>query len=173
VQFHGDGADGEVEVVRADRVLGDDGEAALGEPGIEQVLTRGYAPTATLGATREFIGADGPTAGGAVGSGGVGTALFGRSVLSEHPVSSGAVTEFDVALAQASGDQGATDAEIARELCDAGAVEVALYEILDVEFGSMHGGWVSNLETVRGWYTASGVVCHNCRCTLLYEAVDR
>lgn len=37
-------------------------------------------------------------------------------------------------------------------------------EIISVEIKPFHG-YVLNIETVDGWYTANGIITHNCRCT--------
>jgi len=39
-----------------------------------------------------------------------------------------------------------------------------LDEIISVEINPFHG-YVLNIETVDGWYTANGIITHNCRCT--------
>jgi hypothetical protein len=43
-----------------------------------------------------------------------------------------------------------------------------LAQVVEVNRESFHG-FVYNLDTGEGWYTASGVVCRNCRCTVVYE----
>jgi len=45
-------------------------------------------------------------------------------------------------------------------------VDVAVDLVVDVETRQAWQGQVYNLETPGGWYTADGIVVHNCRCVL-------
>lgn len=59
-------------------------------------------------------------------------------------------------------DRCQSDLEHARELLGGFTGRVFADEIVDIQVDAFHG-FVFNLETVGGWYTANGILTHNCR----------
>lgn len=88
-----------------------------------------------------------------------------RAIGGEHGVGvdlrSGA-TDDDPGAFKPIGDGLDADVELARQICSGAAGKVFADEVVHVkrEWFSDH---VFNLETVSGYYTASGVIVHNCR----------
>lgn len=68
------------------------------------------------------------------------------------------------ATAQESVDLRAADARLADEILDGGTGLIGLDEIVDVH-REWFSGDVFNMETGRGFYTAGGLIVHNCRST--------
>lgn len=175
VDFHGDGADAEVEVVRAhsDLPLEVGGQARepvlVGTHDSEPVLEGGRLHAGIVGGGQLPGGPvserilDAP---GLVRGEGVDPAFGGA-----HPGHADAVRLGGAAAGQAeqvelSRDNVPTDAEFRSHLQDALALGMAPTEIISVErsTGSAH---VFNLETSDHWYSANGIAIHNCRCVLL------
>lgn len=65
---------------------------------------------------------------------------------------------------QATDDSIRADAKLARDLLGGKAGAVELDNVVDIQRREFRGH-VFNLETVRGWYAANGIITHNCRST--------
>ena len=100
------------------------------------------------------------------------SALCERHATPLQSLSVALATRNDVALVEASSHDAARDAKLARQLIHGQAIPVFLDEIVYVERQSIHG-FVYNLETVDGWYSADGIVTHNCRCSVGLEDITK
>jgi Phage minor capsid protein 2 len=165
-QFHGDGSGPHVDVVLADRLLKDDGYAAALEFSGYSPLVVGSARLGALLADRaldEVVVRALHAANGVVGSGREFGPLCRRhaSLAAAHRF---AGSDARSVVAQYPPDSHAGDAEPGREL-DLGrdAAFVAVDEIVDLQRREFRGH-VYNLQTGDGWYVASEIVVHNCRC---------
>lgn len=164
-QFHGDGsADGKVEVVGTDGHLGDDFVAsACDSCGQRQLLLSGMSLGALLaeGASGKVLVGAGHAANGVMGSGNLGGPLLaghprplpGLGLPATDPGAPNLDPPTDGRLA---------DAEGGRQLVLALAGSVSLDQVVNVG-RSQFAGHVHNLQTGGGWYTANGIVVHNCR----------
>lgn len=167
VDFHGDGRDGDVEVVLADRELVVGLNTALGQQRYEAVLAspdlaRLAARTALQPGLRATPPAHSGMSVGHLASAGGG--LHGRPL---DPLSLAPAPELNLGLGQAAQDHGATDAEVLGQGLDGHALQVQLHKVVHVERQSFHG-FLYNFETTTGSYIGNGVINHNCRCTALY-----
>jgi len=169
VDFHGDVPDEEVQVVWADgdlaaelRVQG--GDQALVRLGVREVT---FSDASLLDLARGE-GVALPASSGAargMGGGGVGTALLGRHAGHAQPVGLAGTAGFQPEPTQVDVDGASLDAEFPRHLEDALALGMAATQVVGVERGEGRHEWY-NLHTDRNWYSANGVVTHNCRCVL-------
>ena len=163
-QFHGDGVGGQVDVVLADRLLGGSVDAPVEHPcGHASLVVGGVglSPLLAEGSPLEvLVGAGHPTDGLMCTGHLPGTLVLGHA----GPLASLGLAASDSSATDLdpSSDRGLSDAEGGRQLILALAGSVALDEIIDLgrrEFS----GHVYNLQTQGGWYTANGIVVHNCR----------
>jgi hypothetical protein len=178
VDFHGDGVEGEdVEVVRADGdLLAHRNPEAAGA--VDQRLLVGVggrsgalpgAGAAEAAATRDDL-SDGRAAApaGSVRRGGQGAALLDGHGGEPQPVGFAAAADGQAQVPEAADDRGSADAEFVAHLEHARALGMSPCELVQVDvFPSYHGD-VYNLSTTERWYTADGIACHNCRCTVLF-----
>lgn len=164
--FHGDGTAGEIAVVWANGKLRDAFSAARSEFANDKSLNGGVV----LNIDRVSFGS---------------LALFFKSVLSS---SSGIVrrlnligpfrfahvfpffvarlgrgSEGDAAILKPVIDSASADTKLASKLISGLSCEVFSDDVVSIkrEFFSGH---VYNLETGEGWYSANGIITHNCRC---------
>ncbi|HKE97419.1 MAG TPA: hypothetical protein VKG45_00595 [Actinomycetes bacterium] len=170
-QFHGDGQKTEVHVVRTDRLLLDDLQPALAQPGRHLGLAAAAALGAVLahrGPQQPLLGRDDAAPGGGVG----GRHEAGAPVRSEplvaylgrlgarahHPAFPEPAPDRVVAAAEGPGDLGGRLAQF----------QVTTDEVVLVE-RRQFSGHVHNLETESHYYTANGIVVHNC-CLAVVDA---
>lgn len=182
VDFHGDGAEGEeVEVVRPDCDL------AL-ERNVERVGAFEQFPLVWMGSgagalpgagCTQAAGADdvlvlnrdGATAGG-VGGSGEGAPLGGGEASQAQPVGLATTANGQAEFDEPSDDERPADAETVAHLQHALALGMSPCEVIEVEVFPRWHGDVFNLSTTGRWYTADGIACHNCRCTMLFPLPD-
>ena len=69
---------------------------------------------------------------------------------------------------EATGPTDAADAELGSQLLDGNAGLIEFDKIVSVRRYPF-SGHVYNLETEEGWYAASGLIVHNCRCWIEFE----
>jgi hypothetical protein len=173
--FHGDGTDGEVTVVRTHRHLLPVLDATFIEKGGEHPLRVGDADLvglSGLGSATEGVEAVGPATLRAVRGGGLGLSLGGGHRGGAHSAGLAPVSDRNPGLAQAAINNWPTYAEVASEGENGPAGEVFLDEVISVERVAFHGD-VFNLETEAGYYVAEGIVTHNCDCILMPETGSR
>jgi hypothetical protein len=173
--LHGAGADGEVEVVTIDGALLVDREAATDEQVAEFGLAfAAAARTASSGSADAFAMGHGFgrkiawTAASGVCGAGERAALVLVHASQAQPVRVGPVANGQPEFVEASNDQGTAHAEFVGDAKDAVAAVVFLAEVVEVERNPFHG-YVYNLDTGEGWYTAGSIVGANCRCTMAYD----
>ena len=90
--------------------------------------------------------------------------LGGRAAGRERSVHLDAAANGDALLSQEPEYRSAADTTLAAELLGGRAGEVALDQIIRVSRRPF-AGHVYNLQTKEGWYTANGILTHNCRCS--------
>lgn len=130
--FHGDGVDGEVEIVGADGFLHGGSEAALNKPSGELPFVGGDAgpvalPAEGLGAA--FLEGGFAPAGCGVGGDGVGGVFFGRAGGHHETVGDGVATHFDSGAFQPGTNGAAVHAEVVGEGLLRFPGEVALHDL--------------------------------------------
>lgn len=170
VQFHGDGADGEVEVVTADGLLRHGLQAASGDPAVERVLVGAGEPSALLAPERPRLNlgvATASTTPGGMRGAGQATPILGRGLGHPGEHRSRSVPGFDAEFGQAEGNDVAADPVAFAQGLYGLAFEVSLAQVVSVELVPFHGD-VFNLQTASGAYQATGLVLHNCRCAISY-----
>ncbi len=166
--FHGDGIEGEVCVVRTDGLLGCRVNSPLTEPLSQQEFGGRDSERTSLASGGDL----GPVFEGlltaancGVGSGDVGLSLSRGAVGLLKPIRCGIRAPNDAVVAEDMVDRAATDSMLFGELVARLPGEVALDEIVSVRRHPF-SGHVYNLETGVGWYIANGIVVHNCRCAI-------
>lgn len=178
VNFHGDVAESEVEVVWPDSNLplevgGECREPALvGAHGREVPLVGNGLPGAgaSVPAGRVPVGGILP-AGSSVGG-----SYDVTSFLRSHPrhadaVRLGPITDRKAEGFQATEDDVPADTEFLAHLEYALASGMALVDIVEVElYSATHE--VYNLHTSENWYNANSIMTHNCRCILVPARVE-
>lgn len=166
--FHGDGCDGEVTVVRADRQLLSEDEAAFAEELGEIPLSIGDPNSAALAGAGRL--AEGCAGIGAPSLGSLGSSSLGFPLGATHATGTGQAgiapsADGDIALHEAPPDGRAAYVELLRQGKLGPAGEVFPDEVVDIKLKSFHGH-VFNLGTRHGLYVANGVVTHNCDCSV-------
>jgi hypothetical protein len=181
VDFHGDGSDAEVEVVRPDGELRLDGEAGAAQV-VDHRFLIGFGlasggrlrPRARSGGNRSSTThpSSAPNRGTArlLGRGGQSAALGRRE--SSHPDRVGLADGADgeAKLAQTLDDDPPGTPEMLGDREHAFAVVVKLAKLVEVQRETFHG-YVYNLTTSAGWYITDNLVHHNCRCWVELEGV--
>ena len=169
--FHGDGKGSEVAVIRAYGLLGPDGNTALGQHPKQQSLVTADVRSSAFtsdGAQGKLFAGNNPAARRSMGGfnlGGPGAGGFALPV--QQPRFAGAARG-DALPAQVADNSlmayAIPDADTLRRLTG----DVCLDQIVAVEWRPF-GGQVYNLETVKGFYVAGGIVTHNCGCVVRYR----
>jgi hypothetical protein len=167
--LHGDGAEGEVDVVFVDRHLAPVGDTTFIEPCRELGFGDAHGRWSSLAAS------------GSLDLLGMGLFAAPRRVVSGarefEPVGAGGLLvpasgSFGIRAdryfspQESASDRGTAYAELGRNLLDRLAGEVELDEVLVVEVEAFRGH-VYNFQTVEGWYDANSLVVSNCKCTVL------
>jgi len=170
--FHGDGAGSDVHVVRANRLLANDGEPGVTEHVCEHKLGgRGVRPGGPLALDRQglegepFIGPGG-AANGVMGGTGEPGALLGAGIGHPEIVGLAAAARLDAGFKEPATDRAPADAEGFCERLLALAGEIAADEIVHVK-RDVVAAHVYNLVTVEGWFIGNGIITHNCQCELV------
>lgn len=164
-QFHGDGTDGDVDVVTVDGELLPCGHPAPLQPVDELLLAAPDLPSLALtgdGASPARFGSFGLAPPRRAGGGAPGGVLLGGPVGSHQPVGiarSPVVGECTEEL----GECRAAGAADLGEGVDRLAGAVALDQVVRVRRFPF-SGHVYNLETQAGWYLANNILARNCRC---------
>ncbi len=168
MNFHGDGEGSDVDIVRTDLLLEDGFDTSSSKHRIELAFKAAGDAEGLLKCSRsrdegslDPFARDRSTANGDVCGFGKGRALLAIHAI--ETVSGGLLETSDL---DASGGKGApqdagTDACFSSDSTDCLTFEVTTSEVIEVERG-LFSGHVFNLQTASGWYTASGVVAHNC-----------
>jgi hypothetical protein len=178
--FHGDGVNGEIDVVTLNRGLplpggesvcddllildGSGQESLSGTHGfgmgdvVADVHGSGDLSRGTI--TKSFVGSGSQTA----------TLVLARS---GHALEHGstAVARLDTSLEQTSAYSTAADAELLGKTLFGDSFRVKLDQVVSVHMDTI-AAHVYNLQTESGTYIANGIVAHNCRCSLAFDFED-
>lgn len=65
-------------------------------------------------------------------------------------------------------ERGWVNVELSTDILNRYAGSIFFDDVVDVRFGEF-SGHVYNLQTSNGWYSANGIVAHNCQCSLVYS----
>ncbi|EEB3074789.1 hypothetical protein UM78_20750 [Salmonella enterica subsp. enterica serovar Typhimurium] len=167
--FHGDGSDGEVEIVLVDRLSWNKVKASLGEQIINDKLPMTTGVNVTLpclSAPQQFgmVGLSSPYS--LMGGSTKRAPVFGSAVshTSEHSLAS--VPDVNTARLQNPHNWVAGSADELANFDWANTTGVELDDVVDLVFGEVDFcGHVYNLENEQNWYLANGIIAHNCRST--------
>ncbi|HGH3558838.1 TPA: minor capsid protein [Salmonella enterica subsp. enterica serovar Typhimurium] len=167
--FHGDGSDGEVEIVLVDRLSWNKVKASLGEQIINDKLPMTTGVNVTLpclSAPQQFgmVGLSSPYS--LMGGSTKRAPVFGSAVshTSEHSLAS--VPDVNTARLQNPHNWVAGSADELANFDWANTTGVELDDVVDLAFGEADFcGHVYNLENEQNWYLANGIIAHNCRST--------
>lgn len=181
MDFHGDGANGYVEVVPLDSDLRAVADAGAIEDRDHGVLvgvggTLGFLPRDRHGECHPVATlSDLPLSGVPLGAGGLVSGSRERGSLVEghgghaDSVRLGSVPDVQSECLEAADNERTADSESLRDRENRLALGMSGSQVVRVDVLPFQG-FVFNLETDGGWYTANGIVSHNCRCTLsVYE----
>ena len=166
--FHGDGGQGEVAIVRAHRELGLEMVAPVGQPALEQALigtNMGLSFMPGIGPQAPFLETSLPPGRGSISS--YGEPLPFLRAGSTHPgeLLFGAVADVLSTLLEDSLYGSWRDAEDIRDAAGADPSSVLSDDVVSIESQSFRGH-VYNLQTESGRYVANGIINHNCRSSL-------
>ena len=168
VDFHGDGRDREVTVIRTHSELLRKHEAAIRQQLSKGALRVRDAKASNL--SRERHGR--PLLESVSSSGGcqmcgrdLMAPLFGAHLLPQQPNSFSGAPGSDAGFEQVSTDNAPRYTQLLREREFGFAGDVFRDEILGVERKPFHG-YVFNLHTERHFYVAEGIITHNCDCSV-------
>ena len=166
--FHGDALDGQVAVVRTNGMLGGVDGAPFLKQGSEVKFVTADMQLIELagpGARHLDFEAIDASPSGLVGGSGVRPTGIRIHLRRSDSLSPGPVSENKPCFGEAMSDGPATDPQPTAQGEDALACQVALDEIVSVEFQAFHGQ-VYNLSTVQGYYLADGILTSNCQCQI-------
>lgn len=166
--FHGDGRGSDVAVVRTNRLLERYGNTPFFQPHPQQTLAGSHVSLVSLPRSRVFYELlDGNLAppGCPVCSGNVFQMLFGGSLLHHAPVRVGIAPNSNTMFSESTANGGTADAVLLTERLLRGSSEVGIDKVVNIRWYPF-AGHVYNLETCEGWYSANGIITHNCRCTV-------
>lgn len=97
-----------------------------------------------------------------------GDPLFGEGAMSSSPTGRGrggvTITKYSPRLQGAAEGVFAQPTDGRENVADGFPVDVSIDCVLDVSVRAFDGH-VYNLQTVNGWYSANGIIVHNCRCS--------
>lgn len=184
MDFHGDGSDGEVEVV------GTDGYLPTNWPQIERfrqlqkpdLVRLGDGEVALSGASATEIAlvpvsgpSDGTLTRSLVGRRGQGAPIGGGHPGETEPVGLTAPPDLQAQLSEPGENRRSADSDFPAHLQYALAAGMTVLEIDQVNRYTSHE-WVYNLSTSDHWFTGNGIALHNCRCVPLLvekgESID-
>ena len=183
--FHGDIADGEVDVVAVRRPLGIDLIAA----GDEQITEFGFAASdvATAGQGRRHRGlhavglsrSDNWITPSSLGVRGLGKlpALIGIRPSHARVHAGASIPTFHASSEQPMFNSPAVDAKSLGESEFGLTLEVATDDLLSIDVLTNWAGVVHNFDTGHGWYLSGsdnrdGILSRNCRCWLVFESAS-
>lgn len=167
--LHGDGADGEIDVVWTDSHLPSIGGVTFGQPAGEGGLVGRHGGRLALqgGGTLAPLGQGGlATSVRLMGSGQLGDPLLGGHLGCPELSRSAAIPRFDAPSEEFTPKSAPTYARRGLDLQRRLAGEVERHRVVELR----RVGWsghVYNLHTAEGWYSASNHIVSNCDCSVL------
>lgn len=168
--FHGDGFDSEVDVEVLDRLLSDEVDLRLMKQGRGRILRRGgldrLVALSGLGSSASFFERMGSTQHRCMCGSNLSRSLFSTHSRPLQELGFSSPTWLDTELDEPPSNHTSIDAEVlgARILRETSDVQGS--KVVEINSMPFHG-YVHNLQTVDGWYTANDVVVSNCRCVLV------
>ncbi|ANT42298.1 head morphogenesis protein [Salmonella phage BPS11T2] len=167
--FHGDGTDGEVEIVLVDRLSWGKVKSGLNKQIIDEELpvTAGVDdPLPGFCPAKQFSMVSLSTSDSFVRRGGDSEALLGSSFSHSDKHSVTAVADTNAVLSENAYDWATRNADNLSDFNWSDAVGVELDDVVDLVFSEADFcGHVYNLENEQNWYLANGIIAHNCRST--------
>jgi hypothetical protein len=167
--FHGDGANSVIAVIRTNGDLLD----MVATPFVEQLgefsFQSGYADPSLLAgqsAGAKRLKTVRFSNGSLMGGCDLCSSVLVGSAFPDEQLSVGVATWSDASFQQMPADNATRDAELLGQGQFGVAGQVFADEVIAVKFNSFHG-LVYNLETEKGYYIANGIVVHNCDCQVI------
>lgn len=167
--FHGDGGDGEVNVVDMAGKLRGGGESYVPQHLHELELAFADVAERTLvmfGSGDACLDVIAGTSPGLLSGSGVSSVLLQGSGLDREPVRFGVGPSLDPGPFEPSSDGVPVYTQALSDGVLGLPSDVSLDDVVRVEVSSYHGP-VYNLQTVSGWYIVEGIVTGNCRCWIV------
>lgn len=167
--FHGDGTDGEVEIVLVDRLSWDKVKSGLNKQIIDKEL-----PVATgvddslpgFGSAKKFSMVGLSPSDSFMRRGRESEALLGSSFSHSDKHSVADAADANAVLSENAYDWATRNADNLPDFNWSDAVGVELDDVVDLVFSEADFcGHVYNLENEQNWYLANGIIAHNCRST--------
>lgn len=169
VEFHGDASHGEIYVVRSDRSLQRHVSTASSDPSREAfgvLCDRCLPEFVGLSASQLLLQANRSPTSGDVRRSSLGGSLFRGHGSPLEPFSFRSPTLLKPTRVETFDDGPTGYPEALRQSIDRHSFVVQPDKIVDVDCYSFTGH-VYNLETIDNWYSANGIIVHNCRCHLV------
>ncbi|WEU68204.1 NAD+--asparagine ADP-ribosyltransferase [Salmonella phage ZCSE7] len=167
--FHGDGTDGEVEIVLVDRLSWDKVKSGLNKQIIDKELpvTAGVDDSLLgFGSTKQFGMIRLSPSDSFMRRGGESEALLGSSFSHSDKHSVTAAADTNAVLSENAYDWTTRNADNLSDFNWSDTVGVELDDVVDLVFSEADFcGHVYNLENEQNWYLANGIIAHNCRST--------
>lgn len=174
--LHGDGADGEIEVVAVEGRLGHDGHPATEQQVVQFGLASshlaglprsgGHSGSVSLRTARGQLGSHVATPDLRAHGGGQLAPSLWAETLQTQAVGLALAAGGYPQLSESAHDEGAANSEVASDGQHAVARLVTATQVVQVE-RFVFVGHVYNLDTGAGWYSANSIIVRNCRCTTL------
>lgn len=173
VDFHGDGTEAEVEIIRPDLSLPNEGEPPLPGQICKEALVRlsdregtGSSSSAGNAPMFEGLGIDGWPTSGTVSRFGESLPLLEGHAGEAEPIRLGSGAYREPEFIEATHDGRTRYPEGLAHLEDAASLGVQLAKVVQVNV--LTGDYVVyNLSTEGGWYIGNSIWQHNCRCTII------
>lgn len=167
--FHGDGTDGEVEIVLVDRLSWNKVKSGLNKQIIDKELpvTAGVDDSLPgFGSAKQFSMVGLSTSDSFMRRGRESEALLGSSFSHSDKHSVATSANGNAVLSENAYDWATQNADNLSDFNWSDAVGVELDDVVDLVFSEADFcGHVYNLENEQNWYLANGVIAHNCRST--------
>lgn len=173
MDFHGDGSDSEVEIVRPHRHLRVESNPSPDSHPVQEEFVRllsGTSDLSTPGGSVDSLvtlgrGGDDPRrfSPGLIAGAGKGSSFLRGEALHPESVGLGPSPDGQVHLAEAASDDWSGDPEVLRHLQHTLSLGMTPSEVIQVNvLAGNHA--VYNLQTSEEWYIGNGIAQHNCRC---------
>jgi hypothetical protein len=172
MDFHGDGSDGYVNVVRTNGFL--QNRIQVRQPFGDQHFARTGGRSTSLDGScdpRAMFDALALASNGFIRGGGVGSTLLRRATGSQQTVGLEHRASSNTVVMEPASQQVSRGAELLSKTLSAFSGLVALNQVTGITRYPF-SGHVFNLETSGGWYTANGLIIHNCRCKAIAVPIE-
>lgn len=166
--FHGDGVDGQVAIIRANRSLWDGPYADVAEYRLEEMFVGRPAGSVAFTGQRHanpLAHEMTPTRGRLVSGFDLGMSLPGVHAGPFDAFGLGSTPRRDGVIQEQAPQGGTADLLPLRKSLLRHTGQIVLYDVISVRRVPF-AGHVYNLQTQDGWYAVSGIITHNCRCVL-------